>query len=69
MYSGDDAIKLLRTELPRLTGKFTFSYRYRLPMTDHEVNGVVQGHDEAAVFLKHLERYKPDRIDIRLTLF
>lgn len=69
MYSADDVIRLLRTELPRLTGEFSFSYSYRLPMTDHKISGTGSGHEDALLFQKHLERYKPERIDFQLTLF
>lgn len=69
MYSGDDVIRLLRTELPRLTGEFSFSYSYRMPMTDHKVSGVGVGHEDALLLQKHLERYKPELIDFQLALY
>lgn len=69
MYSGDDVIRLLRTELPRLTGEFSFSYSYRMPMTDHKISGAGAGHEDALLLQKHLERYKPERMDFQLTLF
>lgn len=69
MYSGDDVIRLLRTELPRLTGEFSFSYSYRMPMTDHKVSGVGVGHEDALLLQKHLERYKPECIDFQLALY
>lgn len=69
MYSGDDVIRLLRTELPRLTGEFSFSYSYRMPMTDHKISGVGCGHEDARLLQKHLERYKPEHLEFELTLF
>lgn len=69
MYSGEDVIKLLRTELPRLSGNFSFSYTYRLPMTDHPISGVGEGHEDAELLLKHLQRYTPKSMDFQLTLF
>lgn len=69
MYSGDDVIRLLRTELPRLTGEFSFSYSYRMPMTDHKISGAGCGHEDARLLQKHLERYKPEHVEFQLTLF
>lgn len=69
MYSGDDAIKLLKIELPRLTGKYSFSYSYRLTNTDHVVSGAGYGHEDARKLLRHLEKYRPERVDLSLTLF
>ena len=69
MYSGDDVIRLLRTELPRLTGEFSFSYSYRMPMTDHKISGAGEGHEDALKLQKHLEKYKPELVEFQLTLF
>lgn len=69
MYSADDVIRLLRTELPRLTGKFSFSYSYRMAMTDHKISGAGVGHDDALKLQKHLEKYKPERVEFQLTLY
>lgn len=69
MYKGDDVIKLLRTELPRLSGKYSFSYSYRLKQTDVLISGAGEGHEDAKLLLKHLREYTPDRMDFHLTLF
>ena len=69
MYSADDVIRLLRTELPRLTGEFSFSYSYRMAMTDHKISGSGTGHEDALMLQKHLEKYKPECMYFQLTIF
>lgn len=69
MYNADDAIRLLRTELLRLSGEFTFAYSYRLKNSDQLVSGVGSGHKDRIALAKHLEKYRPEKIDIQLTIY
>ena len=38
-------------------------------MTDHKISGAGAGHEDALLLLKHLEKYKPERMEFQLTLF
>jgi hypothetical protein len=38
-------------------------------MTDHRISGAGVGHDDALKLQKHLEKYKPERVEFQLTLY
>jgi hypothetical protein len=67
-FSADDVIRLLITEIPRLTGEFSFSYSYRMAITDHKISGAGAGYEDALMLQRHLEKYKPEHVEFQLAL-
>lgn len=69
MYSGADAIKLLRTELPRLSPDVSVRYEFMLPRSKISTSGVAQGQAEIGKLVKSLQEISPDRVFLHVLLF
>lgn len=69
MYSGADAIRLLRTELPRLSPNASVRYEFVLPRSKISTGGVAQGQAEISKLAKSLQEISPDRVFLHVLLF
>lgn len=69
MYSGVDAIKLLRTELPRLSPDASVRYEFKLPRSKISTSGIAQGQAEIGKLAKSLQEISPEQVFLHVLLF